>query len=163
MAIAPLPVVPLAAAPLPVNVLCGYLGAGKTTLLNRLLAQDGQRILVMVNDFGEIAVDAALISAQSADTIQLSNGCICCSMAGGMFDAFERALAWRGKVDRLIIEASGVAEPARLTAFARAEPELDCRAVIVVVDPLTLAQRLDDPRIGGVLWRQIEGADIAVA
>lgn len=148
-------------APLAVNLLCGYLGAGKTTLLNRLLAQDDQRILVMVNDFGDIAVDAALISARSAETIQLSNGCICCSMAGGMFDAFERALTWRGQVDRLVIEASGVAEPARLTAFARAEPELDCRAVVVVIDPQTLAQRLDDPRIGTVLWRQIEGADIA--
>lgn len=147
--------------PLPVNLLCGYLGAGKTTLLNRLLTQDDQRILVMVNDFGDIAVDAALISARSADTIQLSNGCICCSMAGGMFDAFERALSWRGRVDRLVIEASGVAEPARLTAFARAEPDLECRAVVVVVDPQTLLERLDDPRIGTVLWRQIEGADIA--
>lgn len=151
----------MAPAPLPVNVLCGYLGAGKTTLLNRLLAQDNQRMLVMVNDFGDVAVDAALISARSADTIQLSNGCICCSMAGGMFAAFERALTWQGNVDRLVIEASGVAEPARLTAFARAEPDLDCRAVVVVVDPFTLSDRLNDPRIGGVLWRQIEGADIA--
>ncbi len=151
----------MVAAPLPVNVLCGYLGAGKTTLLNRLLAQDDQRILVMVNDFGDVAVDATLISARSADTIQLSNGCICCSMAGGMFAAFERALTWQGKVDRLVIEASGVAEPARLTAFARAEPDLNCRAVVVVVDPFTLPDRLIDPRIGGVLSRQIEGADIA--
>ena len=149
-------------APLPVNVLCGYLGAGKTTLLNRLLAGGDQRILVMVNDFGDVAVDAALISARSADTIQLSNGCICCSMAGGMFDAFERALEWRGRVDRLVIEASGVAEPARLAAFARAEPDMDCRAVVVVIDPTSVGTRLEDPRVGDVVRRQIEGADIAV-
>ncbi|RQP05623.1 MAG: GTP-binding protein [Paracoccus sp. BP8] len=147
------------AAPLPVNLLCGYLGAGKTTLLNRLLDRQGERILVMVNDFGDIAVDAALIAGRSADTIQLSNGCICCSMGGGLFDAFERALSLRDRVDRLVIEASGVAEPQRLAAFALAEPELDCRAVVAVVDPQSLAERLADPRIGRVAESQIRGAD----
>ena len=146
--------------PLPVNILCGYLGAGKTTLLNRLLSAERERILVMVNDFGDIAVDAALIARQSADTIQLNNGCICCSMGGGIFEAFERALDLRGKVDRLVIEASGVAEPERLTRFARAERDFDCRAVIAVADPATLADRLVDPRIGQVAERQIKGADM---
>lgn len=148
------------AAPLPVNILCGYLGAGKTTLLNRLLSADRERVLVMVNDFGDIAVDAALISRRSADTIQLNNGCICCSIGGGLFEAFERALSFRGKVDRLVIEASGVAEPERLTRFARAETELDCRAVVAVVDPQTLTDRLIDPRIGTVAGYQIRGADM---
>ncbi|MBA4491658.1 GTP-binding protein [Paracoccus sp. S1E-3] len=146
-------------AALPVNLLCGYLGAGKTTLLNRLLEQDDQRILVMVNDFGDIAVDATMIAGRSAETIQLSNGCICCSMGGGLFEAFERALALREHVDRLVIEASGVAEPDRLANFARAEPDLDCRAVIAVVDPPSLADRLADPKIGKVVERQIAGAD----
>jgi len=146
-------------APLPVNVLCGYLGAGKTTLLNRLLMQREERILVMVNDFGDIAVDAAMISRRSADTIQLSNGCICCSMGGGLFEAFERALELRKDVDRLIVEASGIAEPQRLASFALAEPELECRAVVVVVDPQSLSDRLADSRIGKVLENQIRGAD----
>lgn len=149
-----------AAAPLPVNILCGYLGAGKTTLLNRLLSQGDERVLVMVNDFGDIAVDAALISRRSTDTIKLSNGCICCSMGGGLFEAFERALGYRGQVDRLVIEASGVAEPARLAAFAQAEPELICKAVVAVIDPGSVEARLADPRIGAVVRRQIEGADI---
>ena len=148
------------ATPLPVNLLCGYLGAGKTTLLNRLLMQGEERVLVMVNDFGDINVDAALVSARSADTIQLSNGCICCSMGAGLFEAFERALALANRVDRLVIEASGVAEPARLATFARAEPDLSCRAVVAVVDPGSIAARLADPRVGGVLHRQIEGADL---
>lgn len=148
------------ASPLPVNILCGYLGAGKTTLLNRLLMQAEARVLVMVNDFGDINVDAALVSARSTDTIQLSNGCICCSMGAGLFEAFERALALSNRVDRLVIEASGVAEPARLATFARAEPDLSCRAVVAVVDPGSIAARLADPRVGGVLHRQIEGADL---
>ena len=149
------------ATPLPVNILCGYLGAGKTTLLNRLLAQGDQRVLVMVNDFGDINVDAALVSARSADTIQLSNGCICCSMGAGLFEAFDHALALANRVDRLVIEASGVAEPERLATFARAEPDLSCRAVVAVVDPGSIAARLADARVGGVLHRQIEGADLA--
>lgn len=149
-----------APAALPVNILCGYLGAGKTTLLNRLLSQGDERVLVMVNDFGDIAIDAALISGRSADTIQLSNGCICCSIGGGLFEAFERALELRGQVDRLVIEASGVAEPARLAAFAQAEPELSCKAVVAVIDPGSVEVRLADLRIGGVVRRQIEGADV---
>lgn len=146
-------------APLPVNILCGYLGAGKTTLLNRLLEQRQERILVMVNDFGDIAIDVSLISRRSADTIQLSNGCICCTMGGGLFEAFERALRFGNKVDRLVIEASGVAEPRRLASFALAEPDLDCRAVVAVTDPQTLPERLADPRIGKVVESQIRGAD----
>ncbi|WP_323715892.1 CobW family GTP-binding protein [Paracoccus aminovorans] len=146
-------------APLPVNLLCGYLGAGTTTLLNRLLEQEDERILLMVNDFGDIAVDAALILRRSADTIQLNNGCICCSMAGGMFQAFERALSLWDRVDRLLIEARGVAEPRRLTSFALAEPDLDCRAVVAVVDPQSIVDRLADDRIGKVAERQIAGAD----
>lgn len=147
------------AGPLPVNLLCGYLGAGKTTLLNRLLEQGSERILVMVNDFGDIAVDAALIAGRSADTIQLSNGCICCSMAGGPFQAFEQALSLRDRVDRLVIEASGVAEPRRLASFALSERDLNCRAVVAVVDPQSLPGRLADPRIGKVVESQIRGAD----
>ncbi|WP_347268440.1 GTP-binding protein [Paracoccus sp. (in: a-proteobacteria)] len=147
--------------PLPVNIIGGYLGAGKTTLLNRLLTRGDERILVMVNDFGDIPVDAALISRRSAEMIQLSNGCICCSMAGGVMAAFERALDLAGRVDRLIIEASGVAEPQRLTSFALAERDLRCQAVIVVIDPLTLAERLADPRVGRVVEAQIRGADLA--
>lgn len=147
-------------APLPVNILCGYLGAGKTTLLNRMLTESEQRVLVMVNDFGDINIDAALISTRATDTIQLSNGCICCSMGSGLFEAFERALSLANRVDRLLIEASGVAEPARLATFARAEPDLSCKAVVAVIDPATVSQRLNDPRIGAVLHRQIEGADI---
>lgn len=146
--------------PLPVNILCGYLGVGKTTLLNHLLSEGRERVLVMVNDFGDIAVDAALVAARSADTIQLSNGCICCSFGGGLFEAFERALGYRGKVDRLVIEASGVAEPMRIAAFARAEPDLSPMAVVTVIDPETIRTRLADPRIGSVVQRQIEGADV---
>ncbi|MGA0614375.1 CobW family GTP-binding protein [Paracoccus sp. KR1-242] len=147
------------AGPLPVNILCGYLGAGKTTLLNHLLTRATERVLVMVNDFGDVPVDASLIARQTADTIQLSNGCICCSMGGGLFDAFDRALSLRGKVDRLVIEASGVAEPRRLASFALAERDLDCQAVLAVVDPLCIAERLADPRTGQVARRQILGAD----
>ncbi|HLB75609.1 MAG TPA: GTP-binding protein, partial [Candidatus Dormibacteraeota bacterium] len=68
-------------APIPMVVVGGYLGAGKTTLLNRLLERaDGLRVAVLVNDFGEINIDAALIRTRSSDVLQLENGCICCSI-----------------------------------------------------------------------------------
>ena len=74
--------------PIPVTVIGGYLGAGKTTLVNHLLRNaNGLRIAVLVNDFGALQIDADLIEAADGDTISLANGCICCSLAGGLVEA----------------------------------------------------------------------------
>jgi len=72
-----------------VNVIGGYLGAGKTTLVNYILRTADQRIVVLVNDFGEINIDSELIASQDGDTISLANGCICCSLIGGFAAALE--------------------------------------------------------------------------
>ena len=82
---------------LPLTVIGGYLGAGKTTLLNRLLSEPhGQKIMVMVNDFGAINIDAALIERADGDTLSLTNGCVCCTMGNDLFmalgDALDRAV-----------------------------------------------------------------------
>jgi G3E family GTPase len=96
----------------PVTILCGFLGAGKTTLLKRLLENPrGVRFGVVVNDFGAINIDAALVARTSADQVALSNGCICCSMRDDLVGALESLLAMEPPPDRLIIEASGVSRP----------------------------------------------------
>ncbi|MFT7136469.1 MAG: G3E family GTPase, partial [Akkermansiaceae bacterium] len=71
---------------LPLTVISGYLGAGKTTLINRLLAEDhGLKLMVMVNDFGAINIDAELIAEAGEDTMTLTNGCVCCTMGNDLF------------------------------------------------------------------------------
>lgn len=110
---------------IPVIALTGYLGAGKTTLLNHLLRTPGARLGVVVNDFGSINVDATLVSGQIDEAAAISGGCLCCLPdAGGLDDALERLSHPRLRLDAILVEASGVAEPgalARVIRFSGAE------------------------------------------
>ena len=100
----------------PITLLCGYLGAGKTTLLNRVLNnQQGYRVAVIVNDIGEVNVDASLIAkggniTDTSDIVPLTNGCICCTLKSQMATNIEKLIK-TGKYDYILIEASGVCEP----------------------------------------------------
>lgn len=145
---------------LPLTVIGGYLGAGKTTTLNRLLAEDhGLRLLVMVNDFGAINIDAALLRAAGEDSIELSNGCVCCTMGADLFLAIGDALDRRPRPDHLVIEASGVADPARIARAALAEPELGHGGTVVVVDGPGFGALAADPMIGAQIEAQLAAAD----
>ncbi len=96
---------------LPVTLITGFLGSGKTTLLNHiLLNQNGLKIAVMLNELGDIAIDNELVIA-TGDMVELSNGCICCSINNDLVDALYRLLRRVAEVDYVIIETTGVADP----------------------------------------------------
>ena len=101
-------------AALPVTVIGGYLGAGKTTLVNHLLRHaEGRRLAVLVNEFGELPIDADLIEAEGDDLISISGGCVCCSFGSDLTAALLRLAALEPRPDHVVIEASGVAIPGR--------------------------------------------------
>ncbi|MCY4300354.1 MAG: GTP-binding protein [Aestuariivita sp.] len=146
---------------LPLSVISGYLGAGKTTLINRLLAEDhGLRLLVMVNDFGAINVDEALIALASEDVIALTNGCVCCSMGADLYLALGDVLKRDDRPDHIVIEASGVADPAAIANAAIAEPQLSYAGIITLVDGLNAASLLADSQVAPQVAQQMRVADL---
>ena len=126
------------AAPIPVTVIGGFLGAGKTTLVNHILSGDhGLKVAVLVNDFGAINIDAALITSTEGGLYSLSNGCVCCGMNQGFVEQLEELLATRADIDHIVIEASGVADPSRImdtVRYSRFASRLRADAIVAVVD-----------------------------
>jgi len=144
----------------PVTILTGFLGSGKTTLLNHILAnQQGLRTAVLVNEFGEIGIDGQLIVSRDDDMVELSNGCICCSINGELRDAVHRILKRPRPVDYLVVETTGLADPLPvamtfLGSGLRERTRLD--AIITVVD----AENFDEAHAGEVARAQIAYGDI---
>lgn len=103
----------MAKRPIPVVVLAGFLGSGKTTLLNHLLTNTGgTRIGVVVNDFGSVNIDAMMVAGQVDSMVSLQNGCLCCSTdTADMDDLLDRLAQPKARIDVIVIEASGLAEP----------------------------------------------------
>ena len=96
----------------PVTLLTGFLGAGKTTLLNHILSnQQGLRSTVLVNEFGEVGIDNELVVATSDQMVELSNGCICCSINGALQEAVHRVLERPEPLDLIVVETTGLADP----------------------------------------------------
>lgn len=121
----------------PVIALTGHLGAGKTTLLNELLLHPGARVGVVVNDFGDVNIDAGLISGQVDQVGSIAGGCICClDDSDDLDDALERLARPRLGLDAVVVEASGIADPislARMIRYSGAE-RVRLGGVVDVVD-----------------------------
>src|SRR5215203_2140296 len=133
----------------PVTVLTGYLGAGKTTLLNRILSEPhGQKFAVIVNEFGEIGIDNDLVVGADEEVFEMNNGCICCTVRGDLVRIIDGLLRRKGKFDAIIVETTGLADPAPVaqTFFVDQDVSDAARldAVVTVADAKWLTDRLKD-------------------
>ncbi|MBB2960265.1 GTP-binding protein [Methylobacterium sp. R2-1] len=134
---------------IPVTVLTGYLGAGKTTLLNRILTeQHGKRYAVIVNEFGEIGIDNDLVVGADEEVFEMNNGCVCCTVRGDLIRIMDGLVKRRGKFDAIIVETTGLADPAPVaqTFFVDQDVGEAARldAVVTVADAKWLTARLSD-------------------
>jgi len=134
---------------IPVTVLTGYLGAGKTTLLNRVLtATHGKRYAVIVNEFGEIGIDNELVVNADEEVFEMNNGCICCTVRGDLIRIIGNLLKRKGRFDGILIETTGLADPAPVAQTFFVDDEVRERAkldsIVTVVDAKNLMARLDD-------------------
>ena len=146
---------------IPVTVIGGYLGAGKTSLVNHLLRSAGERIAVIVNDFGEISIDEDLIVAAGGDKLTLANGCICCSLAEGFSAALDTVRTAGVRPARLLIEASGVADPNQIAAYGHT-PGLALESVVVLADAEQVRGQADHRWVGDTVRMQLAAADLVV-
>ncbi|HEX8416534.1 MAG TPA: GTP-binding protein [Methylobacterium sp.] len=134
---------------IPVTLLTGYLGAGKTTLLNRILTENhGKRYAVIVNEFGEIGIDNDLVVGADEEVFEMNNGCVCCTVRGDLIRIMDGLMKRRGKFDAIIVETTGLADPAPVaqTFFVDQDVGDAARldAVVTVADAKWLSDRLKD-------------------
>ena len=145
----------ITADPVPVTLLVGFLGSGKTTLANRILSeQHDQRIAVIVNEFGDVGIDGQLIVDVDDNIIELSNGCLCCTVQGDLADTLRQLLVRRRQTvdakpfERILIEASGLASPGPVLQGLLVDPTLNAQVqvdgVITMAHAKHIVQQLAD-------------------
>ena len=147
-----------------INLLFGFLGSGKTTLVRRILGERGgeRPTAVIVNEFGEVGVDGEVIAGNNVDLVELTSGCLCCTLRGSLMSAVEE-LREKAAVERIVVEATGVASPGDMLEDlndSRIAHELDVGPLVTVVDApkFTRLQQM----LGEFYEEQVENADVLV-
>jgi G3E family GTPase len=147
-----------------VIILTGFLGSGKTTLLNRILtAEHGRRVAVIVNEFGEVGIDHHLLLSSNQEVVQMNNGCVCCTVRGDLVRSFFQLMEHRDKFDTVVIETTGLAEPAPVAqsiyADERIRRQFTLAGVVTVVDAKYISMRLEE---SAEACEQVAFADLIV-
>lgn len=148
-----------------ITIISGFLGAGKTTLLKNLLQEGTEKTAVLVNEFGEVGIDGALLSASSSnvDMIELPNGCICCSLKSSLLEAIIE-INERYHPERLIIEPSGLSAPSSIVNTLQKCPDIagwaELRAVIGVVDGPAFLEDWNSGNFGSFFQDQVSNSDL---
>ncbi|CAN6999975.1 unnamed protein product [Brassica oleracea var. botrytis] len=150
---------------IPATIITGFLGSGKTTLLNHILTRDhGKRIAVIENEFGEVDIDGSLVASKSVgaeDIVMLNNGCLCCTVRGDLVRMISELVnKKKGKFDHIVIETTGLANPAPIIQTFYAEDEIfnDVKldGVVTLVDAKHARLHLDEVKPKGVVNEAVE-------
>ena len=150
--------------PIPVTVLTGFLGSGKTTLLNRILTeQHGKKLAVIENEFGEVGVDNQLVISSDEELFEMNNGCICCTVRGDLIRILGRLMKRKDKLDGILIETTGLADPGPVAQTFFTDDEMRTRfrldSIITLVDAKHVFLHIDDsPEVK----KQIGFADVLI-
>ena len=151
----------MTAPAVPLTIIAGFLGTGKTALLNHLLSQaGGRRLAALVNDFGALNIDSELIAARHGGQIALANGCVCCSIGDDLALALHEVMGQSPRPDHILIEASGVADPARIAGFAAVDRDLRLDTIVTLVDVTAHEGHARDPYLADNYQCQINAATV---
>lgn len=149
----------------PLTIISGYLGAGKTTLLRNLLERTEKKLALIINEFGELGIDGKIIKGKNANMVELLNGCVCCSLTGEFKQAVSEILE-NYRVDHIIVETTGIAEPEALALNVEEIENVELRKIIAIVDassflkfPIGMVGKMQIKEANLILLNKIDIAD----